>query len=59
MIHDWINILLVGLGLFGGSVFTLYSIFETKDASKERAALIINRLDRIEDKLDAVIERRR
>jgi len=36
-----------------------YAVFETQDRARERAALLSQRLDRIENKLDALIDRGR
>lgn len=56
---EWWTVILTAIGLVGATIMATYAVFETQDRARERAALLSQRLDRIENKLDALIDRGR
>lgn len=53
----WIGAIIVAAVVCTYGVITFaYGNFETKDQAKERAAFIVDRLQKIEDKLDRVLQ---
>jgi hypothetical protein len=58
-ITQWIAwIIAAAVGGFSLLSFS-YATFETKDHARESSDILMNRLDRMEEKLDRLIERRR
>lgn len=56
---DWVIVVLTLVSLAAGTIAASYSIFETKEASKERSSRLEDRLDRIEAKLDRALDYRK
>lgn len=54
---DWISLALAAITLLCGGMAAAFTTFETKDIAKERSSQLESRLDRIERKLDALLER--
>lgn len=56
---SWLSFALAALTLVCGGMAAAYGTFETKDYAKERSSQIETRLDRIERKIDALLDSRR
>jgi hypothetical protein len=54
---DFMTLILACLTALGGIVSFGLGLFETKDQARERADLVEKRLERIENKIDSIIQR--